>query len=463
MEQDRSRRIEHLKTAVLVVLFLTTILLLYLLWSFDSQGRLHLPDILIHRETQLVPKAESVIVPDRVVYSMGDGSYRQKTEGTYDVFERGLSQMQAVLLHSDAVVEEITKEQFSESIKDYRSLTIYFPYALPFRELANDKQVGAAPVVEFDREMDVLAFSEASGKSVFFGNTEMESFYRLHAGDDIDYYERMTEDKALRERTVFYRVGDILGGDNDILIPLSAESELGSLRWRRDIEHPGESVPALTESLFGENLDFVRRITDNFGNVTYMYGYGQKTFTHQVDGVLEYKNEATETVAPGFLRELNIALTFAARHNLWSDVSDQGIQYVLSDVEPLAQGRMSGRRFTFGGFIDGWPLRYDSGHPLVIEVLNGQVTYCRTEPIQLVDTPGGSQKRAVHDPANVIARNYNHLHNVLTGNLLSVNEDRTFQLVVSKLTDVRRGYVRLSNDEALRPAWIIEAEGEQSC
>ncbi|MDD3290572.1 MAG: hypothetical protein PHT29_06785, partial [Eubacteriales bacterium] len=66
MSQRNTNRTEHLKTVILVVLFFTTILLLYLLWTLDAQNRFHLPDILPQRQALEVPKAEDMLIPEQV-------------------------------------------------------------------------------------------------------------------------------------------------------------------------------------------------------------------------------------------------------------------------------------------------------------------------------------------------------------------------------------------------------------
>jgi hypothetical protein len=272
----------------------------------------------------------------------------------------------------------------------------------------------------------------------------------------------MAESEESITLSVCYTIGNILGGDNQELMPLFEESSLMPVRWKSDSEETSQSIRLLLlESLFGENLDFVRRIADNAGNVTYLYGYGKKTFTYQSDGVLEYKNEAADATAGGFYKDLETALSFAAVNGLWDGAEASGLRLTLRNAEVISNGKQEGYRFGFGAHIAEHPLYYEAGLPLIVEVLDGQVSYLRSDMIAVERMPAHGQEKPVQDPANVIARNYNHIYNVSTGNVLSVNQDIAFQYVVSSVRDVRVGLVRLLNNEWLQPAWILETRGGQ--
>ncbi len=462
MSQDKTTRTEHLKTVILVVLFFTTILLLYLLWSLDSRGSFRLPDILPQRAATQAPEAESLLVPDRVVYGMGDGSYRQREEETRAVFREGLSALRALCGEPGAAVAEITREQYEEAMLTYRSLSIDYAYGIPYGELCSRWEIPSVTGMEQIGAMSALSFSEASGESVFIAEGEADKYYRLYGQSGTELFASLWEREELESLTACYTVGNILGGGNPSLIPLSAESDLSTLGWKEESEEASKDLrQALAESLFGENFDFVRRITDSFGNITYMYGYGQKTFTQRVDGVLEYKNETPEAAAGGFFGDLETALAFVAAHGTWGSLDGEEIGFYLSDAQPVSAGKREGHRFQFGAWIDGRSLYYEDGVPIEIEVLDGQISYYRRDVISVDGNVRRPGLRPAQDPANVIARNYNHIYNVMTGNVLSVNEESAFQYVALAVREIRTGLVRIANDERLQPAWILGMENGQ--
>ncbi len=462
MIQGKTSRVEHLKTVILVVLFFTTILLLYLLWTLDSRGVFRLPDILPERAAVQAPEAESLLIPQRVVYSMGDGSYRRRHTDTQAVFLKGLSALQSLAGEPEVALAEITREQYDEAMKTYRSLTIDFGYSIPLGEFCSRWEIPQVAGMEGIRSLNALAFSEAAGQSIFIAEGEAGRYYRVYSQGDTEIFSAMLEGEDLQSLTACYTVGNILGGDNPSLIPLSEESGLAPLRWQQETEEASQDLrQALAESLFGENFDFVRRITDNFGNVTYMYGYGQKTFTQGVDGVLEYKSETPEGTAGGFFRDLETALSFVASHGTWEGLDGQAAGFFLADAQALSSNKREGHRFLFGLRIEGQPIYYESGVPIQIDVLDGQISYYRRDVIFAEAGPQPPVPGPTQDPANVIARNYNHIYNVMTGNVLSVNEESAFQYVAAAVRDIRQGLVRIPNDDRLQPAWILVMESGQ--
>jgi hypothetical protein len=102
------------------------------------------------------------------------------------------------------------------------------------------------------------------------------------------------------------------------------------------------------------------------------------------------------------------------------------------------------------------PVFYEGGAPIEIEVLDGQISYYRRDVISVDADGAAGEPRPAQDPANVIARNYNHIYNVMTGNLLSVNEESAFEYVAAAVREMRMGLVRISNDDRLQPAWVLE-------
>ena len=69
---SRSRLIEHAKSVILVVLFIATILLLYLLWGKDY---LRPAAVTVLRGQAAEVNESLLVVPDYVAYGSGDGSF----------------------------------------------------------------------------------------------------------------------------------------------------------------------------------------------------------------------------------------------------------------------------------------------------------------------------------------------------------------------------------------------------
>ena len=79
--RERSNLIEKIKTVILVVLFLVTILLLYFFWKDMSFGDVSLNDIISPRE-EFVETVEvaDVIVPTHIDVCLDNGTYIKVSE-----------------------------------------------------------------------------------------------------------------------------------------------------------------------------------------------------------------------------------------------------------------------------------------------------------------------------------------------------------------------------------------------
>lgn len=457
MSEQKIKRIEKAKTILLVVLFFMTILLLYLLWSPENQSRFSLPGILSQREQVETPEAESVLLPDKVAYSYGDGSFILLEKNPQAAFTFAITQLKKLNESSSKLVSEITAEQFKEGIDQYKSTFLSFDYGIPFSDLC--KRYDILSTAEFDSIGDVylIAFSEADKKSIFIYDKSTQKYFRIvldsenSAVDDL--FTIITQEKT----TPYYRVGTIFGGGNDTLIPLVFPSRLSKIYYKEESEEASESVKkALAESLFGENFDFVRRITDNFGNITYMYGYGQKTFTSYVDGVLEYKNEVLPGSSNGFFGDLEVSLSFVATHGTWDSLDGQKLEFYLADARKITEEKKTGYQFSFGAFIMGEKVFYEDGFPIEVKILDGQVSYYKRNVISVYPSQNFNETPVMaQDPANVVAQNYNHIYNVMTNNTIAANEETAFEYVANSISSVEAGLARIENESSLQPAWII--------
>ena len=460
MRMQKVNRIERAKTILLVVLFLTTILLLYLLWSPETQSHFTLPGILSQREKAEIPAAESVLLPDQVAYSYGDGSFVLLNKNLQQIFSFAISQLKLLNESNNRLVSEITAEQFREGIEQYKSAFLSFNYGIPFDELCLRYDI--RNTAEFDSIGDVylIAFSEADKESLFIYDENTQKYFRIVSEREStavdDLFTMITQENP----TVYYRIGSIFGGENDALIPLILTSKLSTIYYKEESAEASESVRrALAESLFGENFDFVRRITDNFGNVTYMYGYGQKTFTSYVNGIWEYKNEVVSGAGGGFFSDLELALSFVATHGTWDSLDGQKLRFYLADAKEITENKKTGYLFSFGVFIMGEKVFYESGFPIEIKILDGQVAYYKRNVISVYEEQAFYENSVLaQDPANVIAQNYNYIYNVMTDNALSVNEEKAFEYVADSVASVEAGLACIENDKSLQPAWIIHMD-----
>ena len=449
----RTKKLEKLKNAVIVVLFLTTILLLNLTWRSEGSGSFRLPNVLdLISPDVWVPDAEEFMVPERSIYGFGDGTFSVSSWNAPDDLETVLSLIRKESGSASFLINEVTPEQYREMFTGYRTLKVSFSYLIPFGEFCDRCGINRSSSFDQVGSFDSFLLSEAAP----------ESFFVEGGGKCWRFISDSEEDVAtpvlstmIRLDPVCYTAGSMFGNENLSLLPLTDSNVLADSSWRSeaasDVEKAGREM---AESVFGENFDFVRRITDSFGNVTYMYGYGEKTLTCLKEGIFEYKTETAEGPDPGFYQSLQTAIAFTATHGGWGS-DRRKLAYVLQSAKETGSGRNKSYTFEFAQVEGGVLLFAEDGPAITVRVSGSEVDYYRRAVVEAnVQT---AELRQTADAANVIAGNSHLIHSVLGGNLLAASSDLEFSFVAQKYREASAGYI--VSEEALKPVWVITMEG----
>ena len=416
---------ENIKMIIIVVLFLTTILLLYLIWGGSDEVKV---SDLIPRFGRDADEIEvgSSVEPDKTYYSAGDGSFRCVSDSYY-TFRQIMEKFRNFSDKSTVMSMEIQKEQFEEAIKNHPSVIAEFTYTFPFAELCSDLGIGGSNAYSNIGNINSVCFSSAATDSLLVANTAEKKYYRL-VSDSVDL--EFEEPFSFAQDYNCYEVSRVLGVGEGGLFPLLSQTYLqeGSCSESNNIS--AEEYTEIARIFFGDSFDFVRRISDSFGNHTFMYGFGQKTLTLGADGSIEYKAEAETGNSGGFYGDLKTAKSFInaviMRHYAYPEDVNGGLK--LKSVTQTGSGKSAAYTFRFVQYCECE--LYDpegNGYALEITVENGQVSrlkskivlmdtlpYDETLPHQVVDAANVIAANAPSDEAFVrIAENYRSMDEVL--------------------------------------------------
>ncbi len=448
----QQRRTEHIKNGILVVLFFVTILLLYFQFK-ESSRSFAIADILPGGDEPVsAPSAAELLAPSRCACSDGGGVYYLCGFGPED-FSVAMDGAARLCADADPVVSEITEEQYKAVCGQFPSVQILFDTGLPFRETFSyfgAKRLGSSDSIG---TFTTLAFSDGEKES-FFVISGDGKFYRILA----DHREECVS--ALRARLpqsgdTCYYAGDIIGGSCAALMPIETAGPLAPRSCSRE-DQSLEQRTRVAENVFGDTFDFVRRIADSFGNITYLYGYGQRSFRVPAGGGFEYRQELSGASSAGFFDDLEAAVAFVSRCGGWDGLAGGDIEFRLTEAREGGEGRGRSHIFGFSEMAGGVPCASGEGPAIEIEVLGGQIVSYRRNAV----VPGGASGKpegTAADAANVIAGNCNYIYNTLQGAVLQANSDEAFGYVSEHLADVRCVYFR--SDGTLVPAWEIVTSG----
>jgi len=410
---------EKVKNVLLVVLFVITILLLYLSWNKTGRDFSVSEIIPFSGRTSVYVSESDIVLPKLVLFTEGDSGWSVGNPEDKGAFEAAKEKASQLLLETSVVVSEISEAQYKTVSEEYASVRFIMAAALPFSEFCVNICGRSAGISDSIGNMKELAFSEAT-KDSFFIKTD-DRYYRILSDIQTDALSDIRAASDITQ-TRLYSASKILGRENDALIPVGAAADLANTT--AEVYAFNEEI--LAEEVFGDTFVFVRKISDKFGNTTYMYSYGAKRLAILADGSIEYKEDISSGESGGFYSDLETALQFLSL----TDSFDAGALR-LTGAEELSTSRLKGYRFVFNQFEKGIAVdaREDAA---VIEVLGGKVSYAKRS---LVSYTTASEERTVNDAANVIAQNSSNIYYLLTdeypedGNL-------AFNYVAGKITSV---------------------------
>ncbi|MCL2436735.1 MAG: hypothetical protein FWD00_01705 [Clostridiales bacterium] len=458
-----SRLIENIKSALLVVLFLLTILLLYLFWG-DTPLR-----GLMGEEQPRYAAIDPIEIfqPDRIEISFGGGDYTVAGTHHFAAIMEGFS---AFSEGGNLLVEEITQERYELEVLMRPSIKAVFEYYLPFsalRELYGIDRIHGADAIDAVSELVYVADFD---HLLFVYDRNSDKHFRIvgRSNNDFEPVRQIIQD-AQRNHVPYHTLENFMGGTihNRTLIPVSFESNLYDIPFsREDFSRHPDRVTDIVRSFFSDHFDFVRQIADENGTVIYMYGFGRIVVVAHNNGILEFRRELDDrSAAPlTYLEAFERANSFIAMHGGFSAIGGgMPLTPYIREVVVDPDGNR-GFRFVFGIQIAGSRVYDQGGHPMVVDVIGDRVTYFQRQLIHVNSNDirqADQGYRQVFLPViNMIAANTEPIQAALPETQEADAEELSFEAILEKVTRLDVGYVkRDGHEDTLSAAWIVTIDG----
>lgn len=467
--------IEQMKNAILVVLFLSTVLLLYFFWGNVSFDKISLPEDRIALE---IPSAQEVIKPYDIIVNFGAENYTIIPLSNRDIWNSNKSGINSIIKEfhkfgqtENIKFEEITTQQYEEAMK-FQSLQAKFAYHMPFSEFCRIYDINLPQSANMIAYLSTVGYSSVSPDSLFIYNGRDHKYYRLVADSGNMDFSSLIASLESEGYNTYYPISSYLGIENSTLVPLDVQTNLQSFSIQRDAySYQKEKINAFAETFFGESFDFVRKITEENGTIIYMYGYGQKVLIVKPDGTFEYKEEQLNGAGSqqSFAEALDTALEFVASHGTWESLDGAELPAYLKDLT-IDPDKKKGYRFTFGMEANGIRLFNKNGESLIVDVTQGQVTYYYRnmldyDPQELESITAASNDSAF-SAVNLIAQNYEYIYQVLKEKGLETDlsdKNKQFEKVSSLISNMEIGYLNsdanTEEESKVKPVWVVALSG----
>jgi regulatory protein YycH of two-component signal transduction system YycFG len=314
----KPKQIEAIKNVILVVLFFSTMLLLYFFWENPMVESFNISRMIGEDEIAEAPSIQDVTRPQETVVHLGGGIYTKLNEGEYDAWNQFILACNQFGKDESLVVEEIAKEQYNK-IMEFRSIQYDFQYDIPFSSLCSLYQMTKVQSFDQIETASVMGYSTGSPESLFVYDGRNNKYYRLVSEVQETGLNNMITQIETGGYVTYYSIGTLVGTTNQNVLPLSIETNLGEVPYSPELDiRKEEGIIEFAQTFFGESFDFIRRIEESKGSIIYMYGYGERILTINADGSIEYKERMNSSGSQqDYFASLEAALQFVASHGTW--------------------------------------------------------------------------------------------------------------------------------------------------
>lgn len=371
---------ERMKSVLIIGLFLTALVLMqWVMYDDLFASDIDSSDIEINST-----KLSAYINPQSYFVSFGGISYTR----VYDVFlqERIWSEVRPVILNSlqkyDSV-ETITRESYIDAFSD-ESMLLRMPMELTVAEFYSlfSSDVIDAPVSGITPYEYLLNGNDS--KVIYIRDRKTEQYYLLKSNiqiHDIGALVKIVKQSPYIEyRKISTRfslestVNENFDRLNYELIPFQYNYVVPKVRFTNEILfESGEligDVQRISGSVFGNRMDFVKRLKDANGSTILMYGYGDKVLTLSPGGEVLYHKRFDASVSSNI--DFKEAFSIAAGKIENFGVYPSGIY--LADYD-FNNGIDTSHVFYFGYKINNYSLAetMPDTYPIRVEIRGNQV------------------------------------------------------------------------------------------
>lgn len=454
---------EKMKTVFLALLFVLSVLLTQRLWIIIPSGEAALEEPGESREEELNIYAE-ILSPQSYVYNFGGGYHTVLFTDPNGTWEEAIGRVDR-FVEKDFTVETLNLTQWQE-INEYKSVKLRFSFPIPLELFYGDYESWA--LKEILQHVDYLVLPASEPNILYVADKSRGIYLRLRGEGMTDDISAKIDEVARMDVTDYFRAGDILGIDSDLLLPINFEKEVPSLKVAPEIGASDQTqITAIAGRFFGENFDFVKRLEENDGSVLYISNYGEKVMKIYADGLLEYTEKLEKQGRPSTLSKmeaLNKAVVFVRNYGGWP------VNAYLSNLETIEKSGMPGYRLLFNYKMKGYPVLTASGEghgAISVEIYGNTIGYYKRKIIREKMNPGSEgsvSDGAVLVPQKVIDRNLSEIaaaYIIDNGlDLDQVSKDQLLFDILSAIENIQLAYYLddFNQPDTLSPIWKINID-----
>ena len=444
---------EIFKTILLVVLVLISIWLVFALWP-ETSDSFKISDLFrFKQEEETIYDISEIIVPSEVSYCDENGKY-YLPEDRSTAFKELNKNINSFCSLSETMVEEISDDVYRKIKNSPGSLNFLFSFAVPFSEYCDMAGIKRGSGFESIEQFDEIIVSDSEPKNILLKDNQSSKYFLIISDAEISAKKIINTQELKNTDINFENIKDIMGEGDNRFIPFG-DKDVARVAHIQNKVLDSADEEKLTRELFGETFDFARRAVDANGNISYMYGYGQKVLNIYKNGKIEYRAEGGSRSSNGILYDIGIAEEFLENIKILSDAED--VEYHLSSVVKESNGKGYTTRLEYIESIGGKKIYSpENKYAISVEVENGIVVYYQKNSMKL-SYYEAQPANAAKELATVLAEKCEYIFNIST-NEIPGNADQAYSFVCNNLKHAELGYYSMENSSVLYPCWKISME-----
>ena len=465
---------ERLKTLILSILVVMSILLTQQLW-FPSPIKILKPEARSRKLHSLTvaEKRKDIISPSSIIVSFGAGDRRKNH---YTVLSSSLDfvwdESKNILKDYFLGDPEITSVTYEKYIQNniLKSVELEFSDNIPTILVSSIFDSLENKVVRNIKEIKKILIP-AFNRGVIYIVENNDSIFEVklleHAENStlVSFIDELETVEYIKYHPIFSLFNELESNYTPMPINNAVATTQTFVESEIDIENDAMLIER-SKNFFNENFDFVKTIKETSGAVVYIYGYGEKRVRINEKGALEYNGEIGNISSSNVIESLDAAIDFISKNGGFPEGTYlKDIQNILKD-----QNQNNGYRFSFGYRIGGFPVEFNSNkmeHPIEIEVYGNKVKSYRILVRKVMDMQGISPEQSILYFPDIIEKNLEHLKLKYFNKEQQLpeqidDEDKILELLKG-IEEVRMVYfdtVEEGKGQLLKPSWRIKIKGD---
>lgn len=458
---------EKIKSMVIIGLFFITLILTqWVMYDGLFAGNIDTSDVEV-KSTQL----SKYINPQSYQISFGGLSYTRvyDTRVQNEIWQSVHPILRDVFMNYKTL-EAVESFEYIQYFKD-QSILLEMPIDLTIQQFCEVYGLEVPPLDVSDIYLSEFILNNRNRQLVLVYDGVTETYYKLDYGtiafDLSEIIEKVEQSDFIEYRKISDRyslsstVDENYNQDNYQLIPFQYGKVVPMIRIQNEIvfvdQEPATGFGDISRTVFGNRMDFVKKLKDVSGSTIYMYGYGEKILTLSPSGPIVFQKEVENAseIQLTFIEAFHIAAGKLERFGYSPE------HIFLTDYQ-LTDGVHT---FAFNYKIGDYAVAIENsgGNPIQITVSGDQVTRVYKDLKKFVVQLGNTGVDRLYAIDECIENNYLEvsLYYLQDNNIYdSALENMAYYFPIrSAIEHVELVYTKVNVMDVMTPAWHVEISG----